>query len=54
MGDYSQTFLFLSIVAFLGTCLIAAFYEIERARIRWRERQSDKAKMIKLAAFRRR
>jgi len=52
MDDVGKTFLLLLIIFCLGTCLVAALWEIEQARVRWRSRRVDKARIARLAAFR--
>jgi cytochrome c biogenesis protein ResB len=54
MDDVGQTLLFLLIVLCLGASLIAALYEIEQARARWRVRQAERARIARLAPLRRR
>jgi hypothetical protein len=39
MSDVDQTFFFLLLIVCLGACLITAFWEIEQARQRRRERE---------------
>jgi hypothetical protein len=52
MDDAGKTVLFLLIVFSLGTCLVAALWEIEQARARLRGRKADKARIARLATFR--
>jgi hypothetical protein len=51
MNDLDQALLFLPIVFCLGACFVTAFWEIEQARVRWRD---SKARMARLAPLRRR
>jgi hypothetical protein len=52
-SDVERTFLFLLICVCLGACFIAAFWELEQARSRWHARRVERAKSLRLAAFRR-
>jgi hypothetical protein len=44
----------LVIIFCLGACFVAAFWELEQARVRWRDREAVKTRMTRLAPFRRR
>jgi hypothetical protein len=54
MNDVDRTLLFLLIVFCLGACFVTAFWELEQARVRWRDREADKTRMSRLAPLRRR
>ena len=43
-SNADQTCWLMLIVICLGACLIAALWELEQLRIRWRERNTDRAK----------
>jgi len=53
LSDVEKAFLFVLLCFFLGACFIAAFWEIEQARTRWQARKADRARSVRLAAFRR-
>jgi phage terminase large subunit-like protein len=50
LSDAEQTFLLLLICFCLGACFVAAFWELEQARRRWR---AEHAKSVRFAALRR-
>jgi hypothetical protein len=52
-SDVERTFLFLLICVCLGACFIAAFWQLEQVRSRWHARRVERAKSLRLAAFRR-
>jgi hypothetical protein len=52
MDDTSQAFFFLLTIFCLGICLIAAFWEIEQAHERRRNRRADQLRAARLAPFR--
>jgi hypothetical protein len=45
LTDADQAFLFLLVSACLGACFVWAFWELEQARERWRQRSRDRAKL---------
>ena len=52
LSDVEQTFLFLLVCVCLGACFIVAFWELEQAGSRGRTRKAERAKSVRLAAFR--
>jgi hypothetical protein len=42
-SDVNQACLLILISVCLGACLVAALWELEQARIRWRERSNNRA-----------
>jgi hypothetical protein len=54
MNDVGYTLLFFLIVFSLGACFVTVFWELEQARVRWRDKGANKTRMITPAPLRRR